>query len=168
LFSWTPLLFFATIGLILFRWREPRVGTPFLAGAFAFYNFMACYPDWAGISSYGSRFFVSLTALFIIGLSALLDRAASLFRTQRAALITASAVLAFFILWNAAFMVQWGTHLVPARGPISWSEMVHNQFFVVPRQLSSHLQTYLFRRRDLMRQIEQRDMEQMKSQRPER
>jgi hypothetical protein len=42
--------------------------------------------------------------------------------------------------------------------------MVHNQFFVVPRQLSARLQTYLFHRRDLMREIEQRDIDQMKQQ----
>jgi hypothetical protein len=164
LFSWTPLLLFAVIGLILFRWREPRVGTPFLAAAVAFYIFMACYPDWAGISSYGSRFFVSLTPLFIFGLAVLLDRFASLFRSERVALSVSSAGLTCLLLWNAAFMFQWGTHLIPVRGPISWSAMVRNQFFVVPRELSSHLQKYLFRRRDLMRQIEQRDIEQMKSQ----
>ncbi len=61
-------------------------------------------------------------------------------------------------------MFQWGAHLIPARGPISWSQMIHNQFFVVPRQLSAHLQNYLFHRHDLMRQIEQRDIEQMKKQ----
>jgi hypothetical protein len=33
---------------------------------------------------------------------------------------------------------------------------------VVPRQISSQLRTYFFRRGDLMRQIEQKDIEQMK------
>ena len=32
-FSWTPILLLAAIGLVLFRWREPRVGVPFLAAA---------------------------------------------------------------------------------------------------------------------------------------
>lgn len=162
LFSWTPLLLFATMGLVLFQWPEPRVGTPLLAGALAFYLFIACYPDWAGISSFGNRFFISLTSLFILGLSVLLARVAALFRSQRAAVAAASAVLAAFMLWNAAFMFQWGEHLIPPRGPISWSEMIHNQFSVVPRQLAAHLQTYLFHRHDLMRQIEDRDIDQMK------
>ena len=164
LFSWTPLLLLATVGLVLFKWREPRVGTPLLAAAVAFYIFIACYPDWAGISSYGNRFFVSLTPLFVLGLGVLLERAATLFRSQRAALAFASAVLAGFVLWNAAFMFQWGEHLIPARGPISWGQMIHNQLFVVPRQLSANLRDYLFHRRDAMRQIEQRDIEQMKKQ----
>ena len=165
LFSWTPLLLLATVGLIIFKWREPRVGTPLLAAALAFYVFIACYPDWAGISSFGNRFFVSLTPLFVLGLSVLLERTATLFRTQGAAAATTSIVLAAFMLWNAAFMFQWGAHLIPPRGPISWSQMIRNQFQVVPRHLATHLGNYLFHRHELMRQIEDRDIDQMKSQR---
>jgi hypothetical protein len=164
LFSWTPLLLLATVGLVLFKWREPRVGTPLLAAALAFYLLIACYPDWAGISSFGNRFFISLTPLFILGLSVLLARVAALFRSQRAAVAAASVVLAAFMLWNAAFMFQWGEHLIPPRGPISWSEMIRNQFEVVPRQLGAHFENYLFHRHDLMRQIEDRDIDQMKKQ----
>ena len=162
LFSWTPILLLATIGLVLFRWREPRVGTPLLAAALAFYLFIACYPDWAGISSFGNRFFVSLTPLFVLGLGFLLCRVAKLFHTQWAATSVATAVLALFILWNAAFMFQWGEHLIPPRGPISWSVMIRNQFTVVPRQLFTRFQSYLLHRHDAMRQIEQRDMELLK------
>src|SRR5260221_8570191 len=97
LFSWTPLLLLATVGLVLFRWREPRVGTPLLGAALAFYIFIACYPDWAGISSFGNRFFVSLTPLFILGLSVFLQRVAALFRGQRVAVATLSLVLALFV-----------------------------------------------------------------------
>ena len=164
LFSWTPLLLLATVGLVLFKWREPRAGAPLLAAALAFYVFIACYPDWAGISSFGNRFFISLTPLFILGLSVLLQRVATLFRSQRAAVATATSVLAALILWNAGFMFQWGAHLIPPRGPISWGEMIHNQFQVVPRQMAAHLENYLFHRHDLMRQIEDRDVEQIKKQ----
>ncbi len=166
LLVWTPILLFAIVGLILFRWREPRVGAPFLAAFLAFYLFIVCYPDWAGISSYGNRFFVSLTVLFILGLSVFLERFARIFRSRRAALATVSAVLALFILWNAGLMFQWGTHLVPARGPISFSEMIHNQFFVVPRQLTSRLEAYLFKRKALMQQIEDRDIQQQRDNSP--
>jgi hypothetical protein len=164
LFAWTPVAALAVAGLFLFWRRDPRVGTPFLAAALAFYLLIACYPDWAGISSYGNRFFVSLTALFILGLSVLLDRAAKLFRNQRVALAATSVVLGCLVLWNAAFMFQWGTHLVPARGPIVWSEMIHNQFSVVPREISAKVQSYLFHRANLMRQIEDRDIQQMETQ----
>jgi Dolichyl-phosphate-mannose-protein mannosyltransferase len=161
LLVWTPVVILAIAGLAFFVRREPRAGTPILSAVLAFYLLIACYPDWDGISSYGNRFFVSLTAPFILGLSALLDRAAKAFRSSRAALIATSSLVACLVLWNMAFMFQWGTHLVPARGPIVWSEMIHNQIFVVPRAISAKLQTYLFHRASLMRQIEERDIEQL-------
>ena len=168
LLSWTPLLLFAILGLFAFWRSQPRTGAAFLAAALAFYYFMASYPDWAGISSYGSRFFVSLTVFFVLGLGVFLEGCASLFRSRRAAVVACSAVLACFVLWNAGLMFQWGAHLIPARGPISFREMARNQFLVVPRQLTAQLQTYLFRRRALMEQIEDRDLEQLKNPRPER
>ena len=161
LLSWTPVLLFAVIGLFAF-WRSvPRTGLAFLAAALAFYYFIASYPDWAGISSYGSRFFVSLTPLFILGLAVFLDRFTRLFRTRRAALAAACIFLACFVFWNAGLIFQWGTHLIPARGPISFSQMAQNQFSVVPRQITLQLEKYLFRRKAMMQQIEQRDLEQL-------
>jgi len=167
LFSWTPVLLFATIGLVIFCWREPPVGTPLLAAALAFYLFIAAYPDWAGISSFGNRFFISLTPLFIVGLSVFLARVATLFSTLRAATAVASVVLVGFVLWNGAFMFQWGEHLIPPRGPISWSRMVHNQVNVVPRLFFTRLEKYLLHRHDAMRQIEDRDIELLRQQSPQ-
>src|SRR5882762_574559 len=166
LLSWTPMLLFAIAGLFIFWPRQRRAGTPLLAAFLAFYVFISCYPDWAGISSYGNRFFVSLTPLFILGLAVFFDRAAQLFHSRRATLAFALLVLAVFSLWNAGLIFQWGTHLIPARGPVSFSEIVHNQFFVVPRQLSVDLQSYLFKRQALMQQIEERDMQQLKNNPP--
>jgi hypothetical protein len=166
LLSWTPVLLFAFIGLLAF-WRSvPRVGAAFLGTALAFYYFIASYPDWAGISSYGSRFFVSLTPLFILGLGVFLDRFTRIFRARSAALGAACVFLACFVFWNAGLMFQWGTHLIPARGPISFPQMIRNQFLVVPRQITMQLEKYLFGRKAMMQQIEQRDIEQLKQNPP--
>ena len=164
LFSWTPLLFLSAIGIFLFWRKAPRIGGPVLCAALAFYYFMASYPDWAGISSYGNRFFVSLTVFFVIGLAVLLQSCANWFRSPETATTAASAVLALFVLWNLGLMFQWGSHLIPARGPVAWNEVAYNQFFVVPRQLSGHLHDYFLRRKDLLRRIEQRDVQQLKQQ----
>ena len=166
LFSWTPLLLFALVGLIAF-WRSvPRVGAAFLLIFVAFYYFIAAYPDWAGISSYGNRFFLSLAPLFVVGLAFLLDRFSRFFRTPRSAFAMFSVLLAAFVLWNVGLMFQWGTHLVPVRGPVSVPNMIRNQFTAVPKQLGSQLENYLFRRKAMMQQIEQRDLEQIKSNPP--
>ena len=162
LLVWTPVIALACIGVVLFAMREPRVGGALLAALLAFYFFIACYPDWAGISSYGNRFFVSLTPIFVIGLSVFFDRISRFFASQRIAMATFGTAVALLVVWNVAFIFQWGTHLVPARGPIAWSEMVHNQFEVVPREIVTKAQGYLFHRSNLMQQIEQRDIEQMR------
>jgi hypothetical protein len=164
LLVWTPIVVLSVAGLLLFSRRFPPIGGAFLAGASAFYIFISCYPDWAGISSYGNRFFVSLTALFILGLSTMLERIAAIFRNRVQALVAAGVLVGLFIIWNLGFIFQWGSHLVPARGPISWNDMIYNQFHVVPRQLSTELQAYLFKRRALMQQLEREDVEELKRQ----
>jgi hypothetical protein len=63
-------------------------------------------------------------------------------------------------------MFQWGTHLIPARGPISFPQMARNQFLAVPRQITIQLETYLFGRKAMMQEIEQRDLEQLKENPP--
>ena len=161
--SWTPLLGFAILGLFLFAVRLPRVGVPFFVALLAFYLLIAFYPDWAGISSYGNRFFVSLTPLFILGLAFLLECIGAQFTTLRLAVGVSCGVLACFVLWNLGLIYQWGTHLVPARGPVSFRQVTYNQFYVVPVEFTSRVRAYLFRRGDLMQQIEQRDMEQLKN-----
>jgi hypothetical protein len=162
LLSWTPVVILSLPGLVVLARRIPRVGLPLLVAMIAFYVFFTLYPDWAGISSYGNRFFISLTPLFILGLAVTLETIALGFPVQRRALVLSAAALSCFVLWNFGMIYQWGTHLIPARGPISFSEATYNQFHVVPRQISTHLRSYLFRRSDMMKQIEQKDVEQLK------
>jgi hypothetical protein len=162
LFSWTPLLLIATGGLFLFWRRFPAIGISVICVLLVFYYFMAAYPDWAGISSYGNRFFVSLTVFFVLGLAVVLDAIASHFRSRTVASALLGAALSVFIAWNLGLIFQWGAHLIPARGPISWSVVAQNQFNQVPRQIATHLRSYLFRRKEALHQIEQRDIEQLK------
>lgn len=166
LLSWTPILLLSVLGIFLF-WRAiPRAGAAFVLAVGAFYFLIAAYPDWAGISSYGSRFFISLTVFFILGLAVFLDRFARLFKSPGRAFAAASFLMLCFVLWNFGLMFQWGAHLIPARGPISFSEMARNQLTVVPRDIAAQLRRYLFRRRSMMEQIEHRDLEQLKENPP--
>ena len=61
-------------------------------------------------------------------------------------------------------MFQWGSHLIPARGAVSWKEVANNQFRVVPVQITGQLRNYLFQRKQMMHSIEQRDVQQLKEQ----
>ena len=167
LFTWTPLLALALIGLF-FPPRTARILALYFGVAVAtFYYLISSYPFWHGMSSFGNRFFISLTPVYIFGLAALLSRLAGLLSRPRLALLLSSVVLGCFVVWNLGMIYQWGAHLVPVRGPISFRQAVRNQFCEVPRQLSGHLRYYVFHRRDLMHQIEQRDVEQLKENSPQ-
>ena len=161
LIAWTPLLALAIAGLFLFAFHEPRTGVPLCCALVAFYVFISFYPDWAGISSYGNRFFISLTAIFILGLGYFLERTAKLFASRRTALAVCSGVIMVFGLWNLGMIYQWGLHLIPTRGPISFREAAYNQFCVVPGRLSASVKSYFWGRSELMRQIEKKDMEEL-------
>jgi len=164
MFSWTPILALATIGLFFLMKRNVLLGAGSLLTFLVFYYFIASYPDWDGLSSFGNRFFVSLTPIFILGLTALFNASSDwMGKASRAAVVAGVAVL-LFTAWNLAFMFQWGTHMVPARGEISWAEMIDNQFVNVPLRLTHSLESYFLHRQDMMRHIEQEDLEQQKVQ----
>jgi len=164
MFTWTPILALAAVGLIFLCKRNPLLGAGSVLAFLGYYYFIASYNDWDGLSSFGNRFFVSLTPIFILGLTALFSSIASwVGNPSRAAILSATAVV-LFTAWNMGFIFQWGTHMVPARGQISWGEMVHNQFDAVPLRITHSLKTYFLNRRDMMQHIEQQDLDQQKSQ----
>jgi hypothetical protein len=162
LFSWTPITLLAVIGLFLFR-RNDRVVPLYLLCVFAAYAYViGCYQDWDGLSSFGNRFFVSLTVLFVLGLGGFFEWVARSWGDQRARILAPMAT-AVFILWNLGLVFQWGTHLIPARGPVSWRDAVYNQVAVVPVKAGRTLANYLTQRRQLMRHIEEEDVRHLRS-----
>jgi hypothetical protein len=160
--SWTPLLGLALLGLLIPYKPAKRIQGYLVLGFLVFLYVISCYPYWDGLASYGNRFFISLTPVFIFGLTILLERVARYFRTFRAAYGAQAAVVVFLVAWNLAFIFQWGIHLVPARGEISWSGMVRNQFVEVPQRLTQTVAAYFTHRGELMQHIEQEDIEQQK------
>jgi hypothetical protein len=162
LFSWTPVLGLACLGLILFWLREPWFGGSLLLVFAMFYYFIASYPDWDGISSFGNRFFVSLTALFVMGLAAFFDWLGRVWQPRQVA-VFAYASTALFVVWNLGLVFQWGTHLIPARGRISWRDAAYNEVVVVPSMATRTLKNYLTGRSQLMHHIEQEDLNKLKS-----
>ena len=162
MFSWTPVLLLSVVGLVFLVKRDFLLGMGSLLTFLAYWYFIASYPDWDGISSFGNRFFVSLSLIFVLGLTALVSALSDWLGNPRRAMAVACPVLAVLIVWNFGFIFQWGTHMVPARGEISWKSMVHNQFVEVPLQMERTLDTYFTHRGELMQHIEQQDIEQQK------
>jgi hypothetical protein len=164
LLAWTPILIPAAAGLILFLKHERRFATYLIAAVLSFYYLIAIDPCWDGLSSFGNRKFISLLPLFVIGLTVALSEFAGWLKKSKRSMAIAASVVAAFVIWNLAFIFQWGTHLVPARGPISWKQMAYNQAVVVPKRAVTDVKAYLENRRGLMNQIEAEDIEQQKKQ----
>jgi hypothetical protein len=162
LFSWTPIAIPAVVGIWLLRKHDWNLGINSILVFAAYLYAIGCYADWHGLSSFGSRFFVSLTVLFILGLSSFFDYLARVWSEHRTWRL-AQTTTAVLILWNLGLIFQWGTHLLPARGPISWHDAAYNQVAVVPLQVAGTMKRYLTRRKQLMGTIENEDVNQLKS-----
>lgn len=153
LFLWTPVLLVALAGLVMLARRDPRARVMLAAWAVLFYV-IASYQNWHGQSSFGNRFFVSLTVVFVPGAAAALAWMHARVRWAPAALI---AVLA---LWNAGFIFQWGLNIVPNRGPVDFAVVARNQVTVVPARFAAVLSRYLLDRGGLRRDVEAADMDE--------
>ena len=163
LLSWTPIVLPSLMGLFLLRRYDGELATYSLATFAAMYYIVACHPDWHGISSFGNRFFISLTPLFVVGLAVFLQEFSRRFKRAQVATAASALAIAALIVWNLAFIFQWGTGLVPHMGPISWRQMAYNQVRVVPARLGSNLMTYFTHRKQMMKRIELEDLQRVRN-----
>ncbi|HEV3220183.1 MAG TPA: hypothetical protein VGZ48_10460 [Candidatus Acidoferrales bacterium] len=167
LLVWTPILALAIVGLFLFRSLDSIFALYLGAVTLVFIYVISSYVNWDGISSFGNRFFVSLGAVFIIGLAAFFDRLRRWIPGERKAFLISSFAVICFVTWNVGFVFQWGDHLIPVRGPISWRAMTYNQFHVVPARIWNTAEGYFFSRMRLLREIENKDMQQLRQAPPD-
>ena len=143
-FLWTPLLLLAVAGLVVLGWRDRAVGLTLLGAGAASYYLVSCYELWHGSSSFGNRFLVTLTPVFVIGLAALLALVLDALpgRAPRARWALVAAPLTLLAVWNAGLMFQWGTGMLPRQGPVDPVLAARNQA-EVPGRIASFALRYL-------------------------
>lgn len=140
LFSLTPILLVAVAGLALLWKYDRELGCSAAAVFVVFLYAMGCYERWNGVVSFGNRFFVSLTPLFVLGLAAAFSEFARLWGNVPGATRRIAVVSALLILWNVGLVYQWNTGLLSDVSPVVWQEVVYNQFRVIPGDLLRALQ----------------------------
>ena len=143
LFSTTPILYLAAIGLAIFAFARPAIGVPALLAVAVMVYFNACIQDWWGSAGFGGRRFDGLIPLFAIGLAAFIDTSARLVRRHATAAVT--ALLALIVVWNGALMgaandgdVRIGETLSFDRAWSAQARVVHSWFgnpFTYPASL---------------------------------
>lgn len=144
-FSWTPILIPAVIGLFFLRKYDKKLSYGMLVTLLAFIYFIGCFESWHAIPSFGNRFFVSFTIFFVLGLAALFKELGDRFHPRK----TTLSIVAFsglLILWNCGLIYQWAAHLFDQSGEVSWSQVAYNQVAVVPGQVVQLVKTSLAER----------------------
>lgn len=127
LLSTSPVLYAATIGLLVFAFARPALGAPMLAAVAIMVYFNACIQDWWGSAGFGGRRFDGLIPIFSIGFAAFIHAAAAIVRRHAIATVTAAATL--LALWNLALMgaAQSGAIRIGETTPFdrAWSAQAH-------------------------------------------
>jgi hypothetical protein len=129
LFAWSPLLFVAAAGLVLAARRMPGPVALLAGGLLLQVWINGAVDSWTQAGAFGSRRFVSCTAVFAWGLAALVEAAQP--RLGRTAV---AAGLAVFVWWNVSLMVQFGLRLMDRQG-LEWPRVAENQIVRVPPRM---------------------------------
>jgi hypothetical protein len=138
-FSTTPILLIAAVGLF-FLWRShPSDGGRLILLAVGFWTLIAVYPWWNGLVSFGSRFFISLTPIFVIGLAVAFQKFTAIWHDSRVAMRRAVTVSALLILWNLGLVYQLDHGLLMQIGPVDWQSALYNEFHTVPGMVAREI-----------------------------
>jgi dolichyl-phosphate-mannose-protein mannosyltransferase len=139
LFSVTPILIVALVGLVLFALSDRKKGLSLLLVFCLFLYTIGCYEKWDGVASFGNRFFVSLTPIFVMGLAAAFSSVGRWWEDENEAAWRIAIVLVLLSVWNLGLVVQLSQGLMPEVGPVYWEEIVYNQFRVMPGEAARAL-----------------------------
>jgi hypothetical protein len=102
LFSWSPILYIAAIGLVMFAVAQPAAGIPLLIAVAAMTYFNAAIQDWWGSDGFGGRRFDGTIPMFCLGAASFIAYASSVTRRHPLRVVTAAA--AVLVMWNLTLM----------------------------------------------------------------
>jgi hypothetical protein len=147
LVPWTPVVALALLGLVLL-WRRDRL----LAGALAFAFFVQVYIagsflTWQSAGSFGQRRFINSTAIFVLGLVALLSWVLAR-GVPRWAL---GALAALFVAWNGGLLIQYALWTSDQRQGLEWATVLQGQL-EMPARAARLLWTYVTDRESFYRE----------------
>ena len=107
LFSWTPIVLVAVVGLLIMAYRDRVLGGALLLiFAVSWYANAAAADWWAG-EAFGARRFVSLFPIFTLGLAAVFDRSGARLRVTAAIAVVAIVLNGLLLVQYQTFMRGW-------------------------------------------------------------
>lgn len=120
LYTWTPIMLIATLGLVSLWKRDRKVTVALLIVLLMQWYVNSAHRYWWAHGSFGARRFVSATPLFAIGLAALTNRVSN--RIRRGHVIMLGTVGAL-VAWNFLFDLQYSWGFIPRDQAISLHEL---------------------------------------------
>jgi hypothetical protein len=145
LLFWTPLVALSLVGLVLLaRHLESdrvRIGLCALVIVASQVYVAGSVESWTVAGAFGQRRFVGLTAIFVLGLSALW---LSMVRQPVRRVVLAVGAVA--IWWNLGLMAQFGAGLMD-RQRLELGRNAYHTFVTIPRRLPELVHRYVFARR---------------------
>ena len=118
LFSWSPILLVAVLGLPGFVRRHARVGLPLVGLALLLTYVNSSVSDWWAGGSFGARRFDSVLPILALGLATAVAFAVELARRYPQAVV--GVVLLVFVVANGLLMEQSRKGRIPVDDTISW------------------------------------------------
>lgn len=135
LFSWSPVLSFAAIGLVAFAWAQPAIGLPALLVLAVMTYFNACIQDWWGSAGFGGRRFDGTIPIFCLGAAAFLSSAVSVTRRHPGRVVAAAG--SALVLWNLALLSAAQDGLVRIGEALSFGDAAAAQSRAVHRWIGN-------------------------------
>ncbi|HYP19629.1 MAG TPA: glycosyltransferase family 39 protein [Chloroflexia bacterium] len=138
LVPWTPVVVLAMLGLVLL-WRRDRLLTAALAVAFFVQVYIAgSFLTWQSAGSFGQRRFINSTAIFVLGLVAVLSWVLAR-GVPRWAL---GALALLFVGWNGGLLIQYALWTSDQRQGLEWATVLQGQL-EMPAKAARLLWTYI-------------------------
>ncbi|NQX88079.1 MAG: glycosyltransferase family 39 protein [Halioglobus sp.] len=122
LISWTPIVFLALMGMVLYFRKNVRLSIALLVAFFLQVYINASWVDywWFGVS-FGSRPYMNCSFIFAFGLAYLLSI------TRNIKLLT-YPLFTTLVLWNLLFVIQFTLNMVPQSEAVDFGEVLSNHF----------------------------------------
>ena len=121
-------------GIILF-YRKEKVWVFSLLLIFLFQLWIVgSWREWWGSHSFGHRMFLTSAPLFIMGLCGFLEyleQKLSSIHFQRIVVLGGTLL----VLWNFGLMVQYAANLIDRDGTTPFTQVIQNQFTLVPQKV---------------------------------
>ncbi|MGB9722903.1 MAG: glycosyltransferase family 39 protein [Chloroflexia bacterium] len=145
LLVWCPVLIPALAGLFLLGRRDRLLGLALGLAFLAQVYLTGAYLTWMGPGSFGPRRFIAGTAIFALGLAALI----AFLREKGWPAWTLVALGGLFVAWNLGLMAHWILYPEERTSGLLWDRLPRRLLWEIPRQAADFLRRLFLERGSL-------------------